>query len=201
MRPRIYLDMDGVMTDFVGRVLDTWPRSIPEPGPYTGRSMTETDIDAWAIEDRIGVSREVFWASIDTPLWWRTLADYPWSTALFEMLSFYGNVTYLTSPSRSPGAASGKLSWIQYRHGREFSNWIFTNHKEHVAGPGKILLDDSEKNCEAWRQAGGKAILFPQYWNEKRAVRRLMPASADMRGRDIRIFIALIEHQLKEALS
>lgn len=38
--------------------------------------------------------------------------------------------------------------------------------KELNAKSGAILIDDSDKNVENYRAAGGCAILFPQPWNK-----------------------------------
>jgi hypothetical protein len=204
MSPQIYLDMDGVMADFVGAVLDTWRLSVPSGsvlGVPVRRRLDESDIDAWAIEDRLGVRRDDFWQTIGLHSWWADLEAYPWATPLFEMLSFYGGITYLSSPSKSLGTLSGKLDWIQRRHGRGFTDWIFTNHKEHVAGPGKILIDDSEKNCDAWESKGGYAILFPQYWNVDRVKRSEFGRSDRMTGVQIQGIVGHIQAELVRALA
>jgi hypothetical protein len=35
------------------------------------------------------------------------------------------------------------------------------------AKPDNILIDDSDKNCNSFIKAGGKAILVPQPWNNQ----------------------------------
>jgi 5'(3')-deoxyribonucleotidase len=179
MQPHIYLDMDGVMVDWVGEVLRTFDSDLKEE-----------DIDTWKIEDKLGISEDFMWSRLWSRFWWEGLAPYPWATPLFEMLTAYGQVTYLTSPGKCPSAASGKLAWIQQRHGPGFTDWIFTNHKEHVSGPGRILIDDSEKFCEAWEKAGGYAILVPQYWNRSRTLRQALNDH----------MVPFIENQLRRAL-
>lgn len=192
MQPHIYLDMDGVMTDWVGGILRT---------SLAPRGVEEDSITSWNIESHLGISSEILWDNIDFALWWQRLESYPWATPLFEMLTYYAPVTYLSSPGRSGAAAEGKIAWIQDRHGFQFSDWILTNHKDRVAAPGRILIDDSEKNCAAWEAAGGFAVLVPQYWNRGRALRATFGRSNQMSGQQIQEFIASLEAAVKGALS
>ena len=46
-----------------------------------------------------------------------------------------------------------------------FRRYALTPQKHLLAGPNRILIDDNDRNIEAFRAAGGIGILFPQPWN------------------------------------
>ena len=39
-----------------------------------------------------------------------------------------------------------------------------------LAKRGRVLIDDSDVNCEKFAAAGGTAIVFPQRWNSAHAI-------------------------------
>lgn len=147
--------MDGVICDFVGQ--------------YARLTQTNlSELDNWDIANYVGISPSEFWANIDEygEAFWSTMDKYPWTDGLIDFLMFTDHLYLCTSPSQSPSCLSGKMKWIQKNLPSELHRKFFiTPHKEHLAGPARILIDDSERNVEKFRRAGGKAILFPQNWN------------------------------------
>lgn len=152
--------MDGVLCDFVGAalrvhrcedLLANWPRG------------------EWDVAKVIGISDAEFWAGIDGDGFgfWSDLRPYPWAGPLVADLEDLGDVFVLSSPSRSHYSAAGKVVWLQ-RHFPQLATpgrWIFTERKDLVAAPGRILVDDNPVNVDAWRNRGGDAALFGQPWN------------------------------------
>ena len=163
IEPVIYLDLDGVCTDFVSagalangqtpaEVLGKWEREFEgEFRPYVV----------------MGVAREEYWQAIDDAgeAFWIGLQQYPWFTELYQALSDLAQVVFLSSATRAPSSLSGKLKWLQARFGRKFRDYIFTAHKQQLASPSALLVDDYERNVEGFLEAGGSAVLFPQPWN------------------------------------
>ncbi|MBN1663964.1 MAG: hypothetical protein JW943_10215 [Deltaproteobacteria bacterium] len=163
MKPTIYLDMDGVCTDFASagiqanghepsRVFFTWDQSFRgEFHPYKV----------------MGIDRDTYWNAIAQKgeAFWVNLREYEWYPELMNSLSRMGKVIFLTSGAYAPWSLSGKLKWLQYRFGHDFQSYIFTSAKYLLANPRSILIDDYENNVDEFRQNGGKAILFPQIWN------------------------------------
>jgi len=43
---------------------------------------------------------------------------------------------------------------------------LFSWHKEKLAAPCRLLIDDRSENVKAFRDAGGSAILVPRPWND-----------------------------------
>jgi len=156
-RPTIYVDMDGVLADFVGGVLRLSESEL--------RPEDVTDYDLYSV---LGVSVAEFWKRIDQrgALWWAELDPYPWAAYLWQMAREAGDAYVLSTPSQSPSSSSGKVMWID-RHlpQRDRRRYILAPDKTPLARRGAILIDDRPANCESWRRRGGRVIPFPQPWN------------------------------------
>ena len=168
IEPVIYLDLDGVCADYVsaairafGRdpaeVLEYWRHKLP--GEY--RMYNVLDVDRETYWKTISAQGEAFWSGLDA---------YPWFEALYRSLSEAAPVIFLTSASRAPECLSGKLKWLQARFGESFREYIITGHKQQLAGPGTILVDDFDRNIDRFCRAGGSGVLFPQIWNTNHAL-------------------------------
>ena len=157
----IYLDMDGVLTDFVGGVFNLFGKQYVEEDYPLGK---------WKFFEDWGITESEFWQRVHQcgPHFWETLDPFPGAKDLVSF-GFYrgliprGQMSILTSPSRSPHCYSGKVQWL-INHGINLPVTITTN-KEQLAQPGRLLIDDKIENCERFRAAGGDAIVFPQPWN------------------------------------
>lgn len=161
----IYLDLDGVCTNFVEacigangfdsqKVIETWKKDF------------RGEFRAFKV---LGISNSDFWKSIEKvgEEFWSEMEAYDYFNDLYYKLSEKGQVYFLSSPSMSPSSLSGKLKWLQKFFGRSFQDYVITPNKELLAHKNAILIDDYPRNIEKFIQAGGNAILFPQYWNTK----------------------------------
>lgn len=153
----IFLDMDGVLSDFVGacgELFDFDPKTLNQ----------------WSIERHVGIEPKEFWGKIDrhSPRFWAEMEEYPWARTLYTYLrgnEQFGTVYICTTPSQSPDSLRGKMYWLQKRMGKNFRDYVLTPHKHLLAHPGAILIDDSPGNINKFREAGGQGIVFPQPWN------------------------------------
>lgn len=156
----IFVDMDGVLADFIssafrahGKEFDaaTYPRC------------------EWEICRVLGISEAEFWAKIDTdPDFWLNLNAYEWAHDLLAAVSeVCAQTRLLTTPSNHPNSYRGKREWLN-KHAIRVMPILCASSKDKalLAGPGRLLIDDSDKNVELFRAAGGAAILFPQVWNK-----------------------------------
>ena len=158
-----FIDLDGVLVDFVGEFL----RRHKALG---GQEVHESSVDRWAIHEVLGIHETTMWSRLEDEGFWASLELYPWSRELlFACQSLGGQVAILSSPGHCPSTASGKMRWAaKHLPGVPL---ILAHRKDLIAGPGRVLIDDSDDNCASWTRAGGRAVLFPQWWNAKRAVR------------------------------
>lgn len=172
----IFLDMDGVLYDFVGGVLRAfqletsvydirtfWLQNMPGTyetekvlSAYLGKHITDQDM--W---DKIDVLGNTFWTSLKT---------FPWARDLYDLscrLVGQENVHILSSPARDPVSASGKLQALaNFLPPSARRNYILTKHKHYCAGDGRILLDDYPEHIDHFDAHGGYGILVPQPWND-----------------------------------
>lgn len=164
----ILVDLDGVLCDLVTPLLALFGRT-PPPGPWPSYSLGETlglpEADVWRRVEREGAA---FWAE---------LPPTPWAAALDNVLDASHEPWLIcTSPTRDPACAAGKIAWLQRRYGAGFRRFVLTPHKDALALPGRRLLDDSDRNVDAFVAAGGDALLVPQPWNRAGAPVADLPA-------------------------
>lgn len=158
MISHILLDMDGVIADFVTQAL-RWHDRL---------DLTPEDIKEFYMEKFLGLNAEEFWSRLRGEEFWVTMPAYHWTSMLYSLCSKYAPVTISTSPTRDPYCPSGKIKWLQKHVAPGFRNYMIGHQKHLMAHPDVVLIDDSDKNVNVFRECGGKAILFPQPWNMNR---------------------------------
>lgn len=137
---RIYLDLDGVMADFDTHFVE-----------YFG-------VDPQSLDD------DVMWKKINS--YHDFYANLPLMKDAMELFDFvkWENVTILTACPKSnyKNAAIQKRAWVR-KHLSESITVIpmmgGVNKALFMHEPGDILIDDMEKNCKAWEELCGKAIV------------------------------------------
>lgn len=163
---RIFLDVDGVLVDFVGgalklfeaeALLETWPA-----GEYD-------------ICKVLSVEPAEFWAKITLqgPTWWLRLPSYPWAEKLYRLAAAVASVSLLTTAPRDPGSFTGKALWCQnflarINGGEPSAQRGFTitaEPKANFARPDILLIDDSDQQVRDFVVDAGRVLAFPQPWN------------------------------------
>lgn len=159
----IFLDMDGVLSDFCGGVGKMF--GVNKEELYTGWLPHHENVAS-----RLGVESGKVWARINSnPTFWSGLEPYPWVDELIEYLDKEaGQKLFICS---SPGmlsehAINGKVAWLKKYTGSRFrKNYFFTSEKWALAAPGRILVDDDTSKCKGFQACGGQVIQFPAKWN------------------------------------
>lgn len=151
-----FLDLDGVIVDFIAGIIKFW-----------NLKCTHNDIKTWeSLYDFFDGTEEEFWAPLPE-IFWENLGFTPEAEAILDLIAPF-KPTILTAPPWT--GASGKQRWIRkhlpeyFDHGR----YLIGPDKDIVAGPGRVLIDDGEHNIDAWVEAGGLGILVPRPWNRNR---------------------------------
>lgn len=162
----IFVDLDGVLADTVGQIAKHcgkepeefkayWARN--HPGVYEPHVVLDMDRDE--LWKSIAEAGSEFWSTIPA----LTTADSLWYMALRHGPP--RSVDILSHPQPNSGCYFGKLRWLFEMFGDEFSRFFFHREKHLLAGPGRVLIDDCDANCQSWVKNGGSAITFPQPWN------------------------------------
>jgi len=134
----LYVDMDGVITDFEKGYED-----------LTGNPCK-------GVEEKYGW--EHFWKPINEVgyEWW---ANLPWMSDGKELWNYIKQYspTILTAPSKGEDCPKGKKIWVK----REIGDVpiIIEKHKYKYSGKNKILIDDTKQKIIDWVDAGGIGIL------------------------------------------
>lgn len=160
MIDQVYVDLHGVLADFVRPWACTSGHSMPKPWP-AGR---------YSLEDAFGVESHRIWDAIlpESSEWWATL---PATDEADQVLAIAGGVApvrIVTSP-RSPltirhheAAGSTRLVAERYAAQVEILEW-----KGAISRPGLLLIDDSDDQVREWRKHGGRAVVMPRPWNSE----------------------------------
>ncbi len=93
---------------------------------------------------------------------WSELEILPHVPELIAICKDLADEVVIVSHSSSGHCYTGSKA-IAQKLGLDF---ISTEHKHYLARDGVLLIDDYEKNVDAFIAAGGLAITFPQKWNQ-----------------------------------
>ncbi len=131
---KIFLDLDGVVADF--------DRHLKDQGKLLPDGKTN-------------------WNGLDFA-WWSSMPAFDGAKEFYDDLTRLAPVTFLTAPVPSADCFGGKAAWVQKLVPEE-GRWILldlviSRIKDDFANPKAILIDDREKNIEAWVKAGGIGI-------------------------------------------
>jgi hypothetical protein len=178
---RIFLDLDDVLNDCTMSALQhvdcpvepfEFKKFNPEWGFNISKAANALHPGASTLDTLCGIeypfTPQNFWDQMDRSFW----ANLPKSQEFDLLLELSektvnkDSIFILTTPISDPDCAAGKVEWIQ----RCCPSWlhdqyIICKHKEVCAQPGALLIDDSDKNIEQFKDAGGEIIIMPRPWN------------------------------------
>lgn len=159
---KIYLDIDGVLANFIQGIAKLFERDYEEL------------ISSWIegshkIEDMLKVSRGTFYRKLDGAgeQFWANLELFPHSMDLFKHCKRIAPTYLLTKPSNHPSSSSGKVEWINKHFGYGFNKYVLAPDKTVCSRPDVVLIDDYEFNIKSFKLDGGKTILFPSITNSR----------------------------------
>jgi 5'(3')-deoxyribonucleotidase len=161
----ILCDVDGVLADMVGAVFKQFhkpydPAKLP-PGEYDLCRLLATpgtELPLYVLTD-----------TCDNTKFWSEIPIFPWAKDLVTGLQSLGMVAFCSNALWSEAMCSPRVEWLRHHFGSiaPCAATIFASDKWHLARPDVLLVDDCDQYVRAFRQAGGKAVLFPQPWNSR----------------------------------
>jgi len=161
MSVTVFLDMDGVLVDFLGSACKLCKIK------YDYHKKYPFEEGRWAVIEDMKIPRKKFWAPLGRDFW----KNLPWIFDGHEILKSIqrdvsnNNIYLCTSPCDTAGCVDGKWDWVKKQLPGFKKQVIFTQDKSPLAGPRKILVDDGDHNIDAFYDAGGKVVRVPRRWN------------------------------------
>lgn len=164
----IYLDLDGVLVNFLGGLHKAL--NVPynyENYPYEkGKWDMLTDIGGFDVipatfKECNDCCTTNFWDNLE---WMHDGRD-----ILIVIMNTLGleKVYFLTTPMPNLESASGKMMWVNDNLPIYLKRTIITQvPKSLLAKPDILLIDDKDENVEEFIKAGGYGILVNRPWNK-----------------------------------
>jgi len=157
---RIFLDLDGVLINFVKSAADIFDLDYDE-------LLSVWPSGEYDMAKVLGISEDAFFQVINAAGegFWANLTLYPYAMDFYHYCKDLAPTYILTRPTTHSSSLSGKLQWMQKHFGSNFTDYAITHKKELCAGPNTILIDDHTVNCTKFVDAGGSAIIWPAHNN------------------------------------
>lgn len=153
----IFVDLDGVMANWMDSAIKTANVCVTTDvynGLKRGKWLDDYVPDLWDYIDPQG------------PEWWANLELTPWANDLYELVSKFGDVAFLSSPGNAhkhlstvKNACCGKHDWV-LKHFPDVP--LVLAHAKYVcASNDKLLIDDTIMKLDAFAEHGGHTFLWP----------------------------------------
>lgn len=143
-RPRIYLDLDGVMADFDAHFPATFGL------------------------DHRGMADDAMWSTINAhPSYFRDMPPCPGAVEFFAAVAHLDPIVLTACPrSNYAHVARQKRAWVREHLSTSIMILPVMGGRFKplfMHAPGDILIDDWRKNTDAWEDEGGVAILHRSF--------------------------------------
>lgn len=162
---RVYLDLDGVMADFDAH--------FPAVFGLNHRTMAD----------------DAMWRAINAhPSYFRDMPPCSGAVEFFREIAHLDPIVLTACPRTNyANAATQKRAWVYEHLGSHVTVLPVMggrNKPLFMHAPGDILIDDFERNTDAWTEAGGISILHRGFDDTRRHLRtafamRALPSGAD----------------------
>jgi len=169
---KLILDLDGVMVDFVTAAMHKTGVIGYQNSEYPVRAgwniVKARNILAKKTSYLRPMSDKQFWQHFDLIDFWANLDYWPGALSFWNKLRWGFGVDniFVCTSGLTPEAAAGKSIWVKNMLPGFNPKHLFIGTSKHLlAGPDRILVDDRDKNCLDFYEAGGMGVLVPRPWN------------------------------------
>lgn len=142
-RPRILVDCDGILSDFVSPALDLIHS-------HTGDRHTVDEITQWDVFAAVGKKEHehILDAAVEHRRFCETMPLQPGAKEAIDELRNIGDVYIITSPYDARSWVYERTRWLIQHFG--FNKKQIANISAKFLVPGDVLLDDSDTNLKDW---------------------------------------------------
>jgi len=173
MLKTIFLDIDGVLTDFSGDVFKLFGKTkenlLPDwPELQVGDGKSAYKVKHPYLEKALHMEAKEMWREINSEgeEFWSEMTELPWAKELYRGCCDRADTYILSSPSWKPNSLSGKIKWLfKFTGDKRFRRFLIGPDKFLCAKRGAVLIDDSMDKIYAFDECGGSTIMVPQPWN------------------------------------
>lgn len=161
----VYLDMDGVVANWY----DSFEQLFENEISFQDKVELREYFREHQLVESCPIRPREFWdswrvrANKNHGEWWGQLKPLPWAKKLYDELydcGFVEEVAFLTSPGKDYTLCwEQKRQWLKEHIGTD--NVVITPYKYHCARKDAILIDDTLKHIEQFKEHGGNAFLWP----------------------------------------
>lgn len=158
VRPRVLLDCDGVLADFITPACETMNKIL-------GSSVTPNDMKSWYLFDAFDFevlpeTREACYDQWKRPGWCFDLKPYPGAQEGVALLREVADVYIVTTPMEGATWADERRRWLTKYFGFDRKTIVHTDGKYICSGD--VFVDDKRDHCRAWKACHplGTAILW-----------------------------------------
>lgn len=197
MSIEIYVDADGVLANFSGRIFDDPKSQQLRSHWFAGLKLYGFDHLAHASSDEVKklfAGPQTDPSLIDLKKRWQVYQTYVYKLA--EQPGFFRNLdvlpnahdllrlchsltgklpNILTAPiEKDTHCSAEKKEWFEEHFAGLYGQFICQKTKEGFAKPNAILIDDRERYTVPWASSGGKAILYQSFAQAKKELTDLV---------------------------
>ena len=165
MRPLVAIDVDGVMLDFISKI-------VQQANTLLGDTYYEPkDVVEFDMYEALGLPqwcRDAIDASVDTPGFCASIEPYPGAVEGLAEIRKFADVVALTAPWDSDWWHREREKCLVEKLGFTRKQIAFADGelKQHFAADA--FVDDKTSSVVQWKtRRAGTAILFTRPWNER----------------------------------
>lgn len=162
MNTLCFIDLDGVLVDFVEGAFKHYGINIPYP------EIT------WDFPNQAGIPMADFFKPFGKDFWSRLCPTWEFDEIIPAAENKFGkeNVFLCSHPCETDGCITGKAAWIERWLPDYTQRLVLTGRKDVFSGSNRVLIDDRDKNVDDWVKVGGVGIMVPRPWNRLKGTER-----------------------------
>ncbi len=159
-KPRVLLDCDGILANFIDPCLEAIHEFTPE-------RFTHDDVREWAIEKSLNISKDIWdqaYKRMQRPGFCSSIPLYPGAKEGVAALHKIADVYIVTSPLGGPNWAHEREVWLKDNFNVPASNVASMSSKFIVSGD--LFCDDKTSHLIQWSEhQHGVAVRWERLYN------------------------------------